>query len=163
MHTYTHTETHTQVVLSFQTKHFFRRTKNQASPPQQRVHCVTKKDTMFSVHVFRMSCLQCKTVVSEEQITQNWHCNYSITKKKEKRQKAIIATQPSLSLSLHSSPITSSNDSNMSRCTCGSSKNGRHMWEKSDAVTEIQGEGFRRHTVSTRSKYFPSLFTFNHD
>lgn len=94
MHTYTHTETHTQVVLSFQTKHFFRRTKNQASPPQQRVHCVTKKDTMFSVHVFRMSRLQCKTVVSEEQITQNWHCNYSITKKKKRDGKLLLPLSP---------------------------------------------------------------------
>lgn len=69
-----------------------------------------------------------------------WRCDCNITKK---ILKAIITPQPSLSLSLsdfHSSPITSSNDSSLSCCTCGSSKNGSHMWEKSDAVTEIQCE-----------------------
>lgn len=98
MQTYTHTETHAQVVLSFQTKHFFRRMKNQASPPQQWVHCVTEKDTVFGVHVFRMSvsCLQCKTVVSEEQITQNWHCNYSVTIKRRDRKLLLPLSPPSL-------------------------------------------------------------------
>lgn len=38
----------------------------------------------------------------------------------------------------HSSPITSSNDSNLSPRACGLSKNGRHMWEKSKAVAEIR-------------------------
>lgn len=71
-----------------------------------------------------------------------WRCDCNITKK---ILKAIITPQPSLSPSLslfdfHSSPITSSNDSSLSCCTCGSSKNGSHMWEKSDAVTEIQSE-----------------------
>ena len=82
-------------------------------------------------------------------------------KEREKIQQAIITTSALPLFGFHSSPITSSNDSNLSCCTCGSSKNGRHMWEKSDAVAEIQGEGFLHHTVSTKFKYFPSLFTFN--
>ena len=49
---------------------------------------------------------------------------------------------PPIQLSgVHSSPITSSNDSNLSPCACGLSKNGRHMWKKSEAVAEIQRRG----------------------
>lgn len=41
----------------------------------------------------------------------------------------------------HSSPITSSNDSNLSPRACGLSKNGRHMWGKWEAVAETQRRG----------------------
>lgn len=41
----------------------------------------------------------------------------------------------------HSSPITSSNDSNLSPRACGLSKNGRHMWGKWEAVAEIRRRG----------------------
>ena len=88
------------------------------------------------------SRLQCETVVSEGQIT--WYfLALRLQHHKKDTESYYYASALPLSLSLfdfHSSPITSSNDSSLSCCTCGSSKNGSHMWEKSDAVTEIQSE-----------------------
>lgn len=161
-HTHKHTCTHTGWFVFRKQSTSSGKGKNKAPAPQQWVHCVTKKRHYIQCQCLRMkmSCLQCETAVQRDGLHGIGTAATALQKRKRYRNLLLRLSPPSLK-GFHSSPITSSNDSNLSCCTCGSSKNGRHMWEKPDAITETQGEGFLRHTIFTRSKCFPSLLTFN--
>lgn len=93
-----------------------------------------KTDTLISIPAFRMSA---KIVAPTDQII--CHCCCSLQRD---TANCYYHSNPPHSLGgFHSSPITSSNDSNLSSRTCGLSKNGRDMWEKSDAIAAIRSRG----------------------
>lgn len=93
-----------------------------------------KTDTLISIPAFRMSA---KIVAPTDQII--CHCCCSL--QKDAANCYYHSNPPPPLGGFHSSPITSSNDSNLSPRTCGLSKNGRDMWEKSDAIAAIRSRG----------------------
>lgn len=101
----------------------------------QTLSASVKTDTLSSLPAFRMSA---KVAAPTDQII--CHCCCSSQKDAANCYYHSSPPPPPLS-SFHSSTITSSNDSNLSPHTCGLSKNGSDMWEKSNAIAEIRSGG----------------------
>lgn len=80
----------------------------------QTASASVKTDTLMSLAAFRTSA----------KVLLHYCCSFT-----ERYSKLLLPPNPPPLGGFHSSPITSSNDSNLSPRTCGLSKNGRHMGE----------------------------------